>query len=348
MFRQAPDHRPGTLRRGAGYGMAEPIPNDKAGEISMANDEPLYGKLVVLIGGSGFLGAHVAQELLSRGARVRIASRRPERAFRLKPLAHLGRFQRVRCDVTTPQTIAPAMAGADAAVYLAGAFAGDLNALHVEGARAAAEAAKAAGASAFVHVSALGADARANSTYASTKGRGEDAVRKAFKGATILRPSVLFGPDDRFINLFAKLIEAFPVLPVFGATAELQPLFVDDAAQAIAIALSDPGAHAGKTYELAGPEPIAMGRLNRMIAEAQGRKRAFIELPDALSGVIASLPGTPISRDQWALLKAGSKPSGKLPGLKAFGIVPKPLTLFLERWMTRFRKHGRFGTKLAA
>lgn len=314
----------------------------------MANDEPLYGKLVVLIGGSGFLGAHVAQELLSRGARVRIASRRPERAFRLKPLARLGQLQRVRCDVTRPEAIAAAMAGADAAVYLVGAFAGDLTALHVEGARAAAEAAQQARSAAFVQVSALGADPHSDSAYAATKGRGEEAVHKAFKGTTILRPSVLFGPDDRFVNLFAGLIEAFPVLPVFGAAAELQPLFVDDAARAIALALADPGTFGGKTCELAGPEPIAMGRLNRMIAEAQGRKRLFVELPDALSGFIAALPGTPISRDQWALLKAGSKPSGALPGLKAFGITPKPLSLFLGRWMTRFRKHGRFGAKLAA
>jgi NADH dehydrogenase len=171
-------------------------------------------------------------------------------------------------------------------------------------------------------------------------------VRKAFKSATIVRPSVLFGPDDRFVNLFAGLIEALPVLPVFGAQAELQPLFVNDAAQAIAMALADPAAHGGKTYELAGPEPIAIGQLNRMIAEAQGRKRAFVELPDAVCSLIAALPGTPISRDQWALLKAGSKPSGKLPGLAAFGIVPKPLGMFLERWMVRFRKHGRFGAKV--
>jgi NADH dehydrogenase len=314
----------------------------------MATGDALNGRLVVLLGGSGFFGAHAAQELLARGARVRIASRRPERAFRLKPLARLGQLQRVRCDVTRPASIAASMEGADAAAYLVGSFSGDLQALHVEGAAAAAEAAKRAGASAFVHVSALGADPDADTAYAATKARGEDAVREAFRQATILRPSVLFGPDDRFVNLFAGLIAAFPVLPVFGAEAELQPLFVDDAAQALAEALADPGAHGGRTYELAGPEALTMGQLNRMIAQAQHRKRLFVELPDALSALIAALPGTPISRDQWALLKAGSRPSGKLPGLKAFGIAPKPLELFLERWMTRFRKHGRFGAKLHA
>jgi NADH dehydrogenase len=252
----------------------------------------------------------------------------------------------VRCDVTRPATITAAMAGADAAVYLVGAFAGDLDALHVAGARAAADAASRAGAAAFIHVSALGADPRSPSAYASTKGRGEEAVRAAFERATIVRPSVLFGHDDRFVNLFAKAVEVLPVLPVFGARAELQPLFVDDAAEAIAIALADPATFGGKTCELAGPEVLTMGRLNRMIAEAQGRKRLFVELPDALCGFVASLPGAPISRDQWALLKAGSKPSGQLPGLKAFGIVAKPLGLFLERWMIRFRKRGRFGAKV--
>jgi uncharacterized protein YbjT (DUF2867 family) len=317
-----------------------------AGETSMANNNALDDRLVVLLGGSGFFGAHIAQELLGRGARLRIASRHPERAFNLRPLAKLGQFQRVRCDVTKPASIAAAMEGADAAVYLVGSFSGDLRALHVEGARLAAEAARKAGASAFVHVSALGANKQADAGYASTKALGEEAVRSAFKQATILRPSVLFGPDDHFINMFAGLIALLPVIPVFGADAPLQPLFVDDAAQALAEALADPASHGGKTYEIAGPEAIAMGKLQRMIAAAQERKRLFVEVPDALSGLFAALPGTPMNRDQWALLKAGSTLSGKLPGLKEFGIVPKPLELFLDRWMVRYRKHGRFGTRL--
>ncbi len=185
----------------------------------MASADPLDGKLVVLIGGSGFFGGHIAQHLLARGARLRIASRNPERAYKLKPLANLGQIQLARCDVRNPASIAAAMAGADAAVYLVGAFKGDLRALQADGAGLAAKAAADAGAQSFVHVSAIGANPASEIGYARTKGEGEAAVLAAFPGASVLRPSVLFGEDDRFLNLFAGLIAALPVLPVFGAQA---------------------------------------------------------------------------------------------------------------------------------
>lgn len=314
----------------------------------MATRGALDGKLVVLIGGSGFFGIHVAQELLACGARLRVASRHPERAFKLKPLGNLGQIQFARCDVTKPDSLRAVMAGADAAVYLVGAFAGNLAALQANGAGLAAAAAKEAGADSFVHISAIGADADSEAAYARTKAEGEQAVLAAFPKATILRPSVLFGEDDKFVNMFAGLIAALPVLPIFGADKQMQPLWVDDAAQAVTNSLSEPGTHGGKIYEIAGPEPLTMGQINRMIAEAQGRRRAFIEVPDALSAIFASLPGTPMNSDQWKLLKAGSVPSGKLPGLKALGINPKPLELFLDRWQVRYRKQGRFGTSVSA
>jgi uncharacterized protein YbjT (DUF2867 family) len=160
-----------------------------------------------------------------------------------------------------------------------------------------------------------------------------------------VRPSILFGEDDKFVNLFAGLIAALPALPVFGAEAHIQPLFVDDAAAAIANALADPGKHGGKTYELAGPEVLTMGELHRRIGAAQGRERGFIAVPDTLSGLFAALPGTPMNSDQWKLLKQGNVVSGTLPGCAALGVQPRPLGLFLEKWMTRYRKHGRFGRK---
>jgi len=128
----------------------------------------------------------------------------------------------------------------------------------------------------------------------------------------------------------------------------LQPLFVDDAAAAVVAALADPAQHGGKTYEIAGPESVTMLDLNRRIASSQNRRRSFIEMPDGASALFAALPGTPMNGDQWALLKAGNQPSGALPGLKQLGIVPRPLGLFLDRWMTRYRKHGRFNEKLAS
>lgn len=312
------------------------------------NRDALRDKVVVLLGGSGFFGRHLAQELLTRGARLRIASRNPERAFALKPLGNLGQVQFGRCDVTRPETVAPALVGADAVVNLAGSFTGDLDALQGDGAGKLAALAEAAGIQAFVHISALGADARSEIDYARTKAEGEAAILSAFPPATILRPSILFGPDDNFVNMFARLIAAFPALPVFGPQVKLQPLFVDDAAQAVAGALADPVAHGGKTYEIAGPEVLTMLELNRRIAAAQGRRRLFIELPDAVSGVLAALPGVPMSRDQWALLKAGNVPSGLLPGLRALGVTPRPLSLFLDRWLVHYRKHGRFGKKIRA
>lgn len=315
-------------------------------------ERDLEGKLIVLVGGTGFFGTHLAQELLARGARLRVGSRHPERAFTVKPLGNLGQTQTVALDVTKPHTLAVAFTGADAVVNLVGAFAGDLDAVQGRGAGVVAAAARAAGASAFVHVSAIGADAESPVAYARTKAAGEAAVLAAFPTAAIVRPSVLFAQDDTFINLFAGLIAAFPVIPVFGPTAKLQPVFVDDAAAAVAAILAAPAAHAGRTFELGGPEAITMAELNRRIARAQGRERVFVELPDAVSGTIATLtgwlPGAPLSRDQWHLLQQGNVVSGTLPGLADLGVTARPLALFLDRWMVRFRKYGRFGTKTRA
>jgi uncharacterized protein YbjT (DUF2867 family) len=311
----------------------------------MAHLTPLQDKLVVLIGGGGFLGGHVAQELLRRGARVRIADRHPEKAFRLRPLANLGQIQFARCDARKPESIAAVMHGADAAAYLVGTFGADQQALQADGAGHAAQAAAAEGAAAFVYISALAADPSADSGYAATKADGEAQVRAAFPQATILRPSILFGEDDKFVNLFAGLVSMLPVLPVFGNEAKIQPAFVDDAAEAVAAAVADPGTHGGKTYEVVGPEVLTMGELHGRIAAAQGRERTFVAVPDALTAVFAAFPGTPMNSDQWSLLKRGSVASGALPGLAKLGIQPKPLGLFLDRWMTRFRKHGRFGAK---
>ncbi|MFM5929399.1 MAG: complex I NDUFA9 subunit family protein, partial [Novosphingobium sp.] len=292
-----------------------------------------------------------AQELLSRGARLRVVCRTPKKAFRLKPLANLGQIQFVRADLTDSAVLPSLVAGADGVVNLVGAFKGDLDALHVHAPAALAKAAKEAGVSAFVQISALGCDAESEVDYARTKAEGEVAVRAAFPKATVLRPSILFGQDDTFITMFARLISRLPVLPVFGPEAKLQPVFVDDAAQAVGNALADAGKHGGKTYDVAGPEVITMGELNRRIAAAQGRTPLFADLPDALSGAIATgtgwMPMAPITADQWKLLKAGNV-AGKGPGMKDLGVTPRPLSLFLDRWMVAYRKHGRFGTKARA
>lgn len=309
----------------------------------------LEGMVVAIVGGTGFVGRHLAQELLERGARLRLCSRHPERSFRVKPLGMLGQTQPVAVDVTRPHTLAVAFTGVDAVVNLVGSFAGNLDAVQARGAGNVAAAARDAGARALVHVSAIGADAQSPVSYARTKALGEQAALAAFPQATILRPSVLFGEDDGFINLFAGLIASAPVLPVFAPQARFQPLFVDDAAEAIGNVLATPGDHAGTTCELAGPDVITMIDLNRRIAAAQCRRRAFIALPDGVAGAFVALtgwlPGAPISRDQWALLQQGNVAGGVLPGCAALGVQPRPLDLFLDRWMVRYRKHGRFGDR---
>lgn len=312
----------------------------------MARKDPLEGKLVTLIGGNGFLGRHVAEKLLERGARLRIAARHPEKAFRLKPLANLGQLQFARCNVKDKASIAACVAGSDAVAYLVGTFEGDLEAVQAKGAGFAAAAAKETGAASFVYVSAIGANPQdEQSGYAQTKGEGEQLALKAFPKATILRPSLMFGEDDDFINMFAGLISMFPALPVFAPDSKLQPLWVDDAAEAVAKALADPGTHGGKTYELGGPDVITMEELYAKIAASQQRKRTLIPMPDAAGSLFAALPLTPMNGDQWVMLKRGNVSDGKLPGFDRLGITPKPLSLFLDDWMVRYRAHGRFTQK---
>ena len=323
--------------------MAEPL-----------SDAPLRDRVIVLMGGDGFVGRHVAQVLLAAGARVRVASRRVEKAWRVKPLGGLGQTQFARVDIAgDPARLAVLCEGADAVVNLVGAFGGDLDAVHVRGAGALAKAAAEAGARAFVQVSAIGADAGSSVAYARTKAGGEAAVLAAFPGATVLRPSVLFGPDDNFLNMFGGLIALtgdMPVpvpFPVFAPEAKLQPLFVDDAAEAIAAVivatLAGSAVHAGRTYEIAGPEVVTMLALVRAIAAAAGRKPLLVPLPDAVGAVLAAMPGVPISSAQFKLLVAGNVAGGALPGMAELGLRAKPLELFLDRWMVRFRRNGRFG-----
>lgn len=309
----------------------------------MPTSSPLSGQLVTIFGGSGYIGNYVAQSLLERGARLRLASRAPHKAQALKPLANLGQLQFLPCDITREDHVAAALDGANYVVNLVGAFDGDLTALMGEAPGAIARLAAAKGVRAMVHISAIGADAASPTAYAKSKALGEQRVIEGFPTATILRPSIVFGPDDNFLNLFGGMIEMLPVLPVFGPEAKLQLVYADDVAEAVVTALEHPEAHGGHTYELGGPEQLSMMEIHKRIAAAQGRKRRFIAVPDGLSAAFAALPGTPMSRDQWALLKPGSTVADGARGFAELGIEPRPLGLFLDKWMTRFRKHGRFG-----
>jgi uncharacterized protein YbjT (DUF2867 family) len=301
-------------------------------------------RLVTLIGGGGFLGRYVAQELLAAGARVRVVERKPRDAWFLKTQGNLGQTQLVVGDITKPETLARALQGSDAVVNFVGILSGDFDKVHVHGARNVAEAAKAAGAGALVHISAIGADANSPSGYGRSKAAGEQAVLAAFPGATILRPSIVFGREDAFVNRFAGMIAGAPlnIVPVVRGETKFQPVFVADVAQAITAALADPAVHGGKTYTLGGPDVLSMSALLHWIAGAIGRKPHFVELPDSLASLVASLPGTPITRDQFAMLQADNVVPAGAEGLAALGVTPTPMATVAPNWLVRFRQAGRF------
>ena len=305
-------------------------------------------KLVTVIGGGGFVGRYVVQALLRDGARVRIAERDPRRAWFLKPLGGLGQTQFVAADVTRPDTIARAVAGADGVVNLVGLLAGDFRRVHVDGARNVAEAAARAGVTGLVHVSAIGADPASPSAYGRTKGEGEAAVRDALPAAHIVRPSVVFGREDAFVNRFAGMIAKAPMVPMLRAGVKFQPVFAGDVGDAVAAAVAAAiDGSAGETYELAGPDIVTMGELIRWIAGAIGRSPSILELPDIAGATVARLPGAPISRDQWLMLQRDNVAAAGLPGLAALGVAPTPLAAVAPEWLVRFRRKGRFNRRVS-
>jgi uncharacterized protein YbjT (DUF2867 family) len=305
--------------------------------------------LITIFGGSGFIGRYVCEALMKTGARIRVAERDPRRAFFLQPLGGVGQVSAIAADLAQPETIGPAAEGADAVINLVGIFKGNLELIHVQGAGKLAAAAKAAGAKAVVHISAIGADINSPSEYGRTKGQGEQAVRAAFPKATIIRPSVVFGPEDNFTNRFAAMA-GLPILPVIKPNARFQPVYVRDLGRAIAAAALDPKAHGGKTCELAGPEVLTMRELNARIAELAGYHPDLINVPDFIAAAMAMfgfLPGAPLTRDQWLMLKKDNVATGELPGFKAFGMIPAPLGAVAPEWLGRYRKGGRFAPRAA-
>ena len=308
----------------------------------------LDGRLICIFGGGGFVGRYVAQALMARGARLRIAERNIKNALHIKALGNLGQTQFASADVTRPDSVARAVHGCDAVINLVGILKGDFTAIHVDGARHVAEAACAAGCRALLHVSAIGADPASPSRYGRSKGEGEQAVREAFADAIILRPSIIFGREDQFINRFAAMIQMLPVVPVIGSATKFQPIFVGDVADVAAEALSRPERYAGQTFELGGPEVISMGDLNRRIAAMTGRDRSFVEVPDLAVQLMAKLPGSPITTDQYTMLQKDNVVADGAKGLDAFGVAPTPLAAVAPGWMDKYTAHGRFGARAKA
>jgi NADH dehydrogenase len=294
---------------------------------------------VTVFGGSGFLGRQIVRRLAGDGALVRIAVRRPERAALLTESSSAGQITAVHADVWDEATIAPALAGADAAVNTVGHYVehGDASfeAVHGQGARHVAKAAAAAGLRRLVHVSGIGADPASESPYVRARAAGEGLVREAFPAATILRPGVMFGPDDTFLNRLAGLARILPALPLFGSgEVRLQPVYVNDVAAAVAEALAAPAA-AGRLYELGGPKVYSYRALVQLVLEQTGRRRLLLPVPYAAWNALAALPRRPISRDQVKLMQRDNVVS---PGALTFadlGITPTALEAIAPTYLRR-------------
>jgi len=285
--------------------------------------------------------------LARAGWRIKVATRHPARGFFLRPLGAVGQIDFVKCDVGDAASVAQAVAGAQAVVNLTGILfekGQTFEDVQADGAAHIAQAAVAAGVGALVHVSAIGADLESASAYAVTKAEGEQAVREAFADAVILRPSIIFGPEDGFFNKFAGMARFFPALPLIGGGhTRFQPIFVGDVAQAILAALSHQD---GRTYELGGPSTYSFKELLQLILRETGRNRALIPIPFALASLKAAflqlLPNPLLTMDQVRLLKKDNVVSPAATGLADLGITPTSVEAVIPSYLWRYRAKGEY------
>lgn len=301
---------------------------------------------VTVFGASGFIGRHLVKRLAARGAVIRAVSRDPERALHLKPLGDVGQIVLLPAPAEPDaENLRGLVEGADLVVNLVGILyerrRGDFERAHVQLARAVAEASAAAGCSRLVQISAIGADPGSPSLYARTKAQGEAAVRQAFSSAVVLRPSIVFGPEDSFFNRFARMAQLSPVLPIVGARTKFQPVYVGDVAEAvIAAALREEAA--GGPFELGGPRVYTFEELIRYMLQVTGRRRLVIDLPLPLARLVALfaewLPEPPITRDQILLLGRDNVVSPDAPGLGDLGIRPTPLEVIVPHYLVTYAR----------
>jgi len=312
------------------------------------------GDLITIFGGSGFVGRSVVRGLAKRGFRIRVAVRRPDLAFHLQPIGGVGQIHAVQANIRYPETIKAALAGADAAINLVGILHESgrqtFENVHVKGARAIAGAARELDINRFVHMSALGANADSGSLYARTKAEAETHVRQTLKDATILQPSVLFGPEDGFFNKFASLARLSPVFPlVGGGHTKFQPLFVGDLAEAVVACLENRDA-GGQTYELGGPEVLSLSEILEYIFVTIDRKRITVPMPFAVARFMAQflklMPNPVLTPDQVELLKQDSIVSAQAVlqnrSLEALGVKAHTIAAIVPPYLARFRRAGQF------
>ncbi len=313
-------------------------------------------KLVTIIGGSGFVGRYIARRMAQAGWRVRVATRRPSQNLQVRTYGVVGQVEPVLCNIRDENSLRAVMAGAEAVVNCVGILAESgknrFAAVQAEGAERVARLAAEGGVAQLVQISAIGADIASDSEYARTKAAGEEAVKAAFPGAVILRPSIIFGPEDQFFNRFAGMTRLFPFLPIAHAETLFQPVYVDDVAKAAAMAAQ--GEVPAGTYELGGPDMRSFRELMEMMLAEIRRKRVIINMPGFMARFVAGMLGfaqfitaglftnTVLTKDQLCNLARNNVVASDAKGFADLGIEPVPMELVLPGYLWRFRPAGQY------
>ncbi len=310
---------------------------------------------ITVVGAAGFVGRYVVKRLAAEGAVIAACCRHAHEAGYLRPMGDVGQVATFNADLADERAMAALVAGADAVVNAAGIIhehgKQNFDAVHHQGPAQLARLAQAAGVKRFVHISAISADAAAPSRYSQSKAAGDAAVRAAFPAATILRPSLIFGPEDEFFNQFAAMARYLPALPLIGGGAtKFQPVYVGDVAEAVVRVLGREDS-AGQTYEIAGPVVLSLREMFEIMLGIIGRKRLLMTLPFGLASVeglfMELLPKPPFTRDMVRMLKRDAIATPGAPGLAALGIVPETLEIVLPTYLERYRRAGRIAPRKA-
>src|SRR5215472_2761569 len=308
----------------------------------------MRSRRTAVLGGSGFIGRYVVKRLAARGDVIAVGCRNAEQAKFLKPLGDVGQIVPLNIAIGNEELLPAFLAGNDTLVNCVGILqekgSQTFNLVHHSGPARLARFAREAGVERFVHFSAIGADSRSSSAYARTKAAGEQAVRDAFPTVTILRPSIVFGPEDQFFNRFAAIAMLSPVLPLIGGgETRFQPVYVGDVADAVMKCLED-SASAGRLYELGGPKIYTFRELLDLLLSEIRRKRRFLDVPFGLAAAQAKLmsilPNPPLTPDQVELLKRDNVVSSGAMTLASLGIAPTVAEVILPTYLDRFRRGG--------
>ncbi|MCB8876431.1 complex I NDUFA9 subunit family protein [Acidisoma silvae] len=300
-------------------------------------------RIATVFGGAGFIGRYLVPHLVRQGFTVRIAGRDTEKAAHLKPMGNPGEVVPLYAPLSDAGAVARAIMGAEVVVNLVGILAekksGDFVRAHGTGPRVIADEASRAGVKHLVHISAIGASGTSRSGYGRSKAAGEASVTAGFPDVVILRPSIVFGPEDQFFNRFGAMARLSPVMPVISGRTKFQPVYVGDVAEAIMAALALPP-EAPRLYELGGPEVLSFREILVYILKQTGLKRPLLAIPPGIARLQAKLlehmPGKPFTTDQLEMLAQDNVTSGLVPGFAALGIVPRPIDLVVPAYLARY------------